>query len=231
MNQPASFGTPSRSNRADHPRESLSRERLLQTALTLADTAGIQALTMRRLGQELGVEAMSLYNHVANKDDILSGIFDLVMQEIPLPDQAAHWKTAIRDSAVAAFRVLLRHRWAASQMMSPSRVSQARLHWMEAVLGCLRRSGFSAELTCHAYHAIDSHITGFALWQQTIPFKKSDLLELGAAFIQHLPADTFPYLIEHVHQHLNDTSHDGMGQFEFGLDLILDSLERLRERA
>jgi len=208
----------------------LSRERVLRAAIVLADTGGIEALTMRRLGQELGVEAMSLYNHVANKDDILSGIAELVFGEIALPSSEDNWKTAIRTSAISAHGVLRRHPWASSIMMSPTRVSPARLLWMETVLKTLREGGFSAQLTCHAYHALDSHITGFTLWQASIPASGQALREIAATFLRRLPIDEYPYVGEHIEQHLAPPRPDDQGAFAFGLDLILDGLERIRDR-
>src|SRR5687767_3194868 len=133
------------------PRVPLSRDRVLRAAINIADIGGIKSLTMRKLAQELDVEAMSLYHYVANKDDILAGIVDLVMREIELPPDGADWKAAIRQSAVSAHDVLLRHPWACSLMMAPIGDSAARLRWMDSVLRCLREAGFSTELTHHAY--------------------------------------------------------------------------------
>ncbi|MEO6579495.1 MAG: TetR/AcrR family transcriptional regulator C-terminal domain-containing protein, partial [Candidatus Limnocylindria bacterium] len=148
----------------DHARQPMSRERVLDAAISLADRGGIGALSMRKLAQELGVEAMTLYYHVANKEAILEGIVDMVVSEIELPPADAEWKPALRRSAISAHDVLQRHPWTAGLMLAPNRVSQARLRHMDAVLGTLRRAGFSAEMTDHAYHALDSHIMGFTLW-------------------------------------------------------------------
>ncbi len=209
----------------------LSRDRVLRAAINLVDSAGIESLTMRRLGQELGVEAMSLYNHVANKDDILSGIAELVFSEIALPSGNAGWKAALRGSAISAHNVLRRHPWAHSITMTPEKPSPARLRWMEGVLGTLRIGGFSAELTCHAYHALDSHVTGFTLWQASIPVAGDALRELAATGMQTFPVDDYPYVAEHIEQHLRPPSPDDRGAFAFGLDLILDGLERIRDTA
>jgi AcrR family transcriptional regulator len=208
----------------------LSRERVLRAAIRLADEGGFESLSMRKLGQELGVQAMSLYNHVANKDDIRDGIVDLVMDEIEVPSDEADWKTAIRQSAISAHEVLLRHRWACKLMMEATGVSPARLRWMEALLRTLREAGFSADLTHHAYHALDSHITGFTLWQVNLPFEtKQELLDLADVFLREIPADEYPYVLEHAHQHLADSAPTGKTEFEFGLDLIVDGLERMRD--
>mgnify|MGYP002779015960 CR=1 FL=1 len=212
-------------------RPPLTRERVLHAAIALADARGIESLTMRRLGQELGVEAMSLYNHVANKDDILNGILELVMAEIALPPTDADWKTAIRTTAISSHHVLLRHPWACGIMMSPTRTSESRLRWMDGVLGCLRQNGFSAELTHHAYHALDSHITGFTLWIVNLPALGAELQEIAATFLQDSPTHDYPHLAEHIEYHLTEPveSEEGTSEFEFGLDLILDGIERLRD--
>jgi AcrR family transcriptional regulator len=205
---------------------------VLRAAIELADEGGIEALSMRKLGQRLGVEAMSLYNHVANKDDLEDGIVELVLGEIELPPDGADWKEAIRRTAISSYETLIRHRWACSVMMRGSTVSPARLQWMEAVLRTLREAGFSADLTHHAYHALDSHITGFALWQVSMPFDtREELVDLAEDVLREIPTDEYPYFIEHAEQHLAPSSPDGTTEFEFGLDLILDGLERLRHSA
>lgn len=203
---------------------------MLLEAIALADRAGIEALTMRRLAQEVGVEAMTLYYHVGNKDDLLSAMVDAVVGEFELPSpDDADWKAALRRTAISAHTVLLRHRWAAGLMLSPGRRSTARLVYMEAVLGCLRRGGFTAELTDLAYHALESHISGFTLWQVTMDLVPDELPALAAAVLEELPADRFPFLIEHIHLHLDHRSAEGEGSFAFGLDLLLDGLERIRD--
>ena len=210
----------------------LSRERVLRAALALADEGGIESLSMRKLGQELGVEAMSLYNHVANKDDLLDGIVEAVTSEIEEPSGGADWKTEIRRTAISSHEVFLRHRWACSLMMRRPNGSTPRMRWMEALLRTLREAGFSADMTHHAYHALDSHITGFTLWQVNMPFEtKAELVDLAEGFLREIPADEYPYVIEHAEQHLAPFSPDGATEFEFGLDLILDGLERLRDTA
>jgi AcrR family transcriptional regulator len=211
-------------------RSPLSRERILGAAIAFVDARGLTALTMRRLGTELGVEAMSLYHHVANKDDLLDAIVDAVTREIEVPPDDADWKEAIRRTAISSHEVFLRHRWACSLMMRRARVSPERMQWMEALLRTLREAGFSADMTHHAYHALDSHITGFTLWQVSMPFEtKEELVDLAEGFLKEIPADEYPYVIEHAEQHIAPSSRDGKTEFEFGLDLILDGLERLRD--
>ena len=212
------------------PREPLSRERILRTAVAVADEGGIESLSMRKLGQELGVEAMSLYNHVANKDDIQNGIVEIVLEEIEVPSDGDDWKAALRQTAISSHEVFVRHRWACGLLMGTSGVSLARMRWMEAVLRTLREAGFSPDMTHHAYHALDSHITGFTLWLVNMPFEtKEELDDLAGRFLSQIPTDEYPYVVEHAQQHLEPASPDGKSEFEFGLDLILDGLERLRD--
>jgi AcrR family transcriptional regulator len=208
------------------PRIPLTRERVLEAALRIADTEGLDALTMRRLGQELGVQAMSLYNHVANKDDLRNGIVEIVMSEIEVPSDD-DWKAALRQSALSAHRALVRHPWACNLHMSTPRISDARMLWMEGVLRTLREAGFSPNMTHHAYHALDSHITGFTLWLVSMPFDShEELLDMAQEFIPQIPADRYPYVVEHAKEHLQEPDPDEPSEFEFGLDLILEGLER-----
>ena len=214
--------------KTNEQRAPLSRERVLRAAIDLADTGGIGSLSMRRLAQELGVEAMSLYHHVANKDDILSGIADLVVEEYEIPNPGPDWKASIRRTAVSAYRVLLRHPWAAGLLLAGTTPSVARLRYMDALLGTLRGAGFSAEMTDHAYHALDSHIMGFTLWVTGMNLPSDEqFTDLAQGFLARLPADEMPHLVEHVHQHLKPRDPDDKPEFEFGLDLLLDGLERL----
>jgi AcrR family transcriptional regulator len=208
----------------------LSRDRVLRAAIDLADAGGIESLTMRRLAQELGVEAMTLYYHVANKDDILNGIADMVVGEIELPSAGAGWKEAIRKTAISAHEVLLRHPWAASLVLSSSGFSEARMRYMDSLLGSLRTAGFSAEMTDHAYHVLESHIMGFTLWVVSMNLgSREDVAALATDFLREFPRDQLPHLAEHIEQHLKPRSPDDEGDFAFGLDLILDGLERIRE--
>jgi AcrR family transcriptional regulator len=214
------------------PRPPLSRERVLEAAIGLADAGGIESLSMRKLAGALGVEAMTLYYYVANKDEILSAIVDMVVSEFELPDPEADWKAAIRRTAISAFEVLQRHPWAASLMLHGTTVSTARLRYMDAILGSLRRGGFSADLTDHAYHALDSHIMGFTLWVVSMNLgSEEDLAAMAEQFLRELPTDDLPNLAEHIHQHMKPRDPNDEGDFAFGLDLILDGLERIRETA
>ena len=214
------------------PRVPLSRERVLQAAVRLADDGGIDALSMRRLGQDLGVEAMSLYNHVANKDDLHQGIIELVLAEIESPRDGGGWKEELRRTAISSYQAFTRHRWACGLMMRGPSVSSVRIEWMEAVLRTLRTGGFSANLTHHAYHALESHITGFTLWVVSMPFEThEELVELAQDFLPTISAERHPFFVEHAEQHLLPPDPEEKSEFEFGLDLILDGLERLRDEA
>ena len=204
----------------------LTRDRVLQAAIRIADEEGLDALTMRRLGQELDVQAMSLYNHVANKEDLRHGIVEIVMGEVEVPSDAADWKAALRSSAISAYEAFIRHPWACSLHNATPRISDARMLWMEGVLKTLRQAGFSPNMTHHAYHALDSHITGFTLWVVSMPFdSREELLDMAAEFIPQIP-DQYPYVIEHAKEHLEDPDPNEPSEFEFGLDLILEGLER-----
>jgi AcrR family transcriptional regulator len=213
------------------PRVPLSRDRVLLAAIGLADRAGIESLSMRRLGQELGVEAMSLYNHVANKDDILNGIVEIAESEIELPAPGTGWKAALRKTAISAHDVFERHPWAASLTLSISGTRPARWRYMNAILGCLREAGFSADVTDLAYHSLESHIAGYTLWASQLDVDEMQLPDLAATFLKEIGGGDYPYLVEHVHQHLKERDPQEEGAFAFGLDLILDGLERVLDAA
>jgi AcrR family transcriptional regulator len=201
---------------------------VLRAAIELADQRGIESLSIRNLAQELGLKPMSLYHYVANKDEIVSGMLDLVVGEFGSPDEGSDWKEGLRQSSISAYRVLLRHKWAAGLMLSGS-ASTARLQHMEAVLGTLRRGGFSPEMTHHAYHALESHIVGFTLWVVGMALDAEKLPGLAASFLENLPRDDFPFLAEHIETHLVPSTEYTGSEFEFGLELILNSLERIRQ--
>ena len=225
---------------APQPRIPLSRERLLDAAINLADEGGIESLTMRKLARALGVEAMSLYNHVANKDDLVDAIVDLVVEEIDLPAGEEDWDAAIRKYAISAHETFLRHPWACSLVMAPNRtrtVRTPRLRYMEWLLRSLREAGFSRVLAYSAYHTLDSHILGFTLWQlgHSAGAKEiaenEDLADFAAKFMREMESGGYTYFAEHIGQHLEAPSGDGAREFEFGLDLILEGLRRLRDAA
>lgn len=201
---------------------------MLAAAVTLADVAGIESLTMRRLGQELGVEAMSLYNHVEDKDDILDGMVDLVFGEIEVPGGATDWKAAMRLRAISAHEALLRHPWATSLMQSRTKPGPATLRHHNSVLGSLRGAGFSVVMAAHAFSVIDGYVYGFALQQINIPLQSPEqVTEVGEDILRQLRGG-FPHLAEMITDHAMKPGYDYADEFEFGLDLILDGLERLR---
>ena len=211
------------------PRTPLNRERVLRAAIALADVGGIESLTMRKLGQELGVEAMSLYNHVANKDDILDGVVDLVFGEITVPSGRADWKMAMRQRAISARAVLLRHPWATSLMQSRTKPGPATMRHHDSVLGSLRAAGFTLDLAAHAYSLMDSYIYGFALQQTNLPLDTSqNAARVAQDILRQLPADDYPHLAEMIIEHAMKPGYAYADEFEFGLDLILDGLESLR---
>jgi AcrR family transcriptional regulator len=207
-------------------RAPLSRERVLRTAIALADAGGIESLSMRRLGQELGVEAMSLYNHVANKEDLLEAIVDIVVGEIWVPSKGDEWKPAMRRRAISMREMLQRHPWANGLLEASASPSPARLRYPEAVVACLRDAGFSVAMAVHAFNTLDSYIYGFALQERSLPFQSPAEMESVAGEME-LPADEFPYLSEVVRE-LLASGFTYADEFEFGLDLILGGLERSR---
>ncbi|WP_072622748.1 TetR/AcrR family transcriptional regulator [Spirulina major] len=218
------------SNPPSSPTQPLSRDRILHTALHLVDNGGIAALSMRKLAEALGVKAMSLYNHVANKDDILDGIIDRVIGEIDLPPRDTDWQTAMRHRACSAHRVLMRHPWAASEIMARVNVGPAMLRYIDATLGCLRAAGFSFELADQAWNAIDSHIYGFTLQALNFPFEAADYATAAEQYLAMIPPEQYPHMNALTHQVIAG-QYDGIHSFEFGLDLILQGLETLRQTA
>jgi AcrR family transcriptional regulator len=212
---------------AAEPRVRLNRDRVLRVAVTLADSGGIESLTMRKLGVELGVEAMSLYNHVANKADLLDGMIDIVFAEIDLPTGETDWRTAMRRRAVSARDVLSRHRWATGLMESRTTPGPATLRHHDTVLGILRGAGFSIELAAHAYSALDSYIYGFALQEPSLPFDNGeDTAKVAQAIMSRFASGEFPHLTEIAVEYVMQPGYDYGNEFAFGLELILDGLER-----
>jgi AcrR family transcriptional regulator len=213
-------------------RTPLNRERVLRAAVALADQGGFESLTMRKLAKELGVEAMSLYNHVANKDDLLDGMVDLVFAEIEPPSSDGDWKAAMRARAVSTRDALNRHRWAIGLMEGRSSHGAANLGLHDAVLGCLRAAGFSLEMTVHAYSVQDSYIYGFALQERDMSSESADDFAAEAQRqmreYQAVLAD-YPHLVEVVGGYVAKAGYDYTTEFLFGLDLILDGLDRLRD--
>lgn len=212
-------------------RPPMSRERVLRAAVDLADREGLDALTMRRLASAVGVEVMTLYYYFAKKDDILDGIGDIVATEIEQPSGGEDWKATARRRAISAHAVLSRHRWASLLWVSRDALGAGRLRYMDAGLRVFREAGFSPELTEHAFHAVENHIVGYTLQEMSFALDERDLAQAGAHFLERLPVEEYPDLAAHVAQHLQGEGHLDAGDFEFALDLILDGIERLRDRA
>jgi len=208
-------------------RTPLNRERVLRAAMAVADEGGLEALTMRGLGQALGVEAMSLYNHVANKEDVLDGLVDLVFSEIELSCEGGEWRSAMRRRAISAREALSRHRWAIGLMESRKHPGPANLGHHEAVLRCMREAGFSVALTAHAYSALDSYIYGFALQQASLPFESAEqAAEVADEILGRAVAESYPRLAEIAAEHVMKPGYSYAAEFEFGLDVLLDGLAR-----
>lgn len=203
----------------------LNREQVVQAAVALADAHGLDALTMRRLGEALGVEAMSLYNHVANKVDLLDGMVDLVFGEIGLPDPSDDWKPAMRQRAVSARSAVSRHPWATGLMESRAAPGPANLRHHDAVIGSLRAGGFPVALAAHAFSLLDSYVYGFCLQETGLPFDATDDVEaMVESILGHLPEGEYPHLRWLTVEHVLQPGYDYGDEFAFGLDLILDAL-------
>lgn len=212
---------------APRARIPLSRERVLLAGVVFADENGIAALSMRKLGEALDVEAMSLYNHVTNKDQLLDGMVDLVFGEIDLPAGGDDWKTAMRERAQSARQALRRHPWAIALMSTRTSPGPATLRHHDAVIGSLRAGGFSIPIAAHAFSALDSYIYGFALQEATLPMgdTEEETVEVALMMMAQVPADEYPHLTEFTVEHILQPGYDYGDEFAFGLDLILDGLE------
>jgi AcrR family transcriptional regulator len=214
------------------PRTRLSRERILGAAIAQAEAGGPEALTMRKLAEVLEVAPMALYRHVANKDDLIDGMVDVVFSEIGLPPSGADWRTAMRQRAISVREVLSRHRWAIGLMESRANPGPASMRHHDAVLGNLRSAGFSVEMAAHAYSLLDSYIYGFALTKMNLPFDTSEeVAEVATNMLQPFPLNDYPNLVEFITEHAMKPGYDYGDEFEYGLDVILDGLERARPTA
>ena len=214
------------------PRGSLSRERVLLAAIAQADAGGLETLTMRTLADTLDVAPMALYRHVANKDDLIDAMVDVVFGEIGPPSGAGDWKAAMRRRAISVRDALLRHRWAVGLMESRRHPGPANLRHHDAVIGRLRAAGFDMAATAHAYSVLDAYIYGFALTKLNLPFEGgSDVAETAERMLEPFPVNEYPNLAEFITQLAMQPGYDFGDEFETGLDLILDGLERMRATA
>jgi AcrR family transcriptional regulator len=223
-----------RAQPATETRAPLSKERVLHAAVALAARDGIESLTMRKLADELGVGAMSLYYYVPNKEQLIDGMVDIVFGEIEPPSTDVDWKTAMRRRAISTRDALNRNRWAVGLMEGRTTPGPASLRLREAILRCLREAGFSIEMTIQAYSVQDAYIYGFALQEKGLPFESAEeSTEVAEATLEHVDelAEHFPYLAEIVAGHVAKVGYDFTEAFEYGLELILDSLDQRRDEA
>jgi AcrR family transcriptional regulator len=208
-------------------RAPLTRERVLAAALRMADRGGLPALSMRSLAQALRVEAMSLYNHVSNKEDLLDGLVELVVSELELPAPGRDWRATMRRRALSAHAVLMRHPWATMLLVSRMNVGPNMLRYVDATIGCLRAAGFSYPMADHAWNTLDAFVYGFTLQRLNFPLEPAEYASAAAQFLPMIPAEQYPHL-RGMSEEIIAGRHDGIQQLELGLDLLLDGLNRLR---
>jgi AcrR family transcriptional regulator len=199
--------------------------------MAVADAGGLARLTIRSLAAELGVKPMAVYHHVANKDEILDGIVDLVFEAIELPREDGHWRQELRRAASSARAVLRRHPWAVSLLESRTSPGPATLRHHDVILGTFRRAGFSIEDTAHAYAVLDAFVYGFALQEASLPFDDpAEVPVVAAPMVERMAEGAYPHLVEFATEHVMQPGYDFGVEFEFGLDLVLDGLSRMLER-
>jgi AcrR family transcriptional regulator len=214
-------------------RQPLSRDRVLRAALALADRSGTPSLSMRKLARRLGVEAMSLYKHVTNKDEVLDGLADLVVSQIVLPAPGAPWRAAMRERALSARQVFMRHRWAAALLEARGNTTSARLRYADTILGILRKDGFSVPKAYRAFLLLDSYIYGFIAQQLNWPDEQDEQPQELENLKAVVSIPEYPHLTDAMTHFMRARTASGAGriydvEFEYGLEVILDSLERLR---
>jgi len=210
------------------PRSRLSRERMLLAAIAQVDEGGLEALSMRKLAEVLDVAPMALYRHVADKEDLVDGMIDVVFSEIDLPSSGGDWRTSMRQRAISLRDVLLRHRWAIGLMEARANPGPANLRHHDAVIGNLRAAGFDMAMVARAYSLLDGYIYGFALTKMNLPFESGDdVAEIAQTMLQPFPVGEYPNLVAFITEHAMKTGYDYGDEFEYGLDLILDGLDRI----
>jgi len=212
----------------DGRRPRLTRERVIQAALSVADSGGLGSLTIRSLAKELGTKPMSVYYHVASKDEILAALVDVVFSEIRLPVPGGDWRSEMRTRAASAREVLARHRWAIGLLESRTDPGPANLRHHDTVIATLQAAGFSAELTAHAYALIDSYVYGFALQEAALPFQGPDGVgDVAETIMKRMAEGDYPHLVHMATSYYVQPGYDFGDEFDFGLDLILDGIETL----
>ena len=217
---------PTTARKQEDPRPGLSRQLVVQAAIQHADSAGLDALTMRQVAGMLQVAPMSLYRHISNRDDLIDAMVDVLFSEIALPLGSAHWKTAMRTRAISLRDVLARHRWAIGLMESRTRPGPSNLRHHDAVIGKLRSAGFDLAMVAHAYSLLDGYIYGYALTKMNLPFETTEeMAEMAQDMFEPFPANDYPNLAEFVSDHVMKPGYDYGEEFEYGLDLILNGLE------
>jgi AcrR family transcriptional regulator len=208
-------------------RRPLSKARILDAAIGVADAGGYGSLTIRSLAQSLGVQPMAIYHHVANKGEILDGVLDLVFGEIELPTPGGDWRAELARRAHSARRVLRRHSWAIMLLQSGTSPGPATLRHHDAIIGTLRRAGFSVTMTAHAYALMDSYVYGFVLSETALPINGPETVaEVATAMRERHPLDDYPDLAEFSREHIMRPDYDFGSEFQFGLDVVLDGLSR-----
>ena len=211
---------------AERRRPRLSRERVVEAALAIADADGLGALTIRSLATELGVKPMSVYYHVASKDEILAALVDIVFGEIVLPVPGRDWRPEMERRADSAREVLARHRWAIGLLESRPDPGPANLRHHDTVIATLRAGGFSPEMTAHAYALIDSYVYGFALQEASLHFEgRESVRDISGPIMERMAAGGYPHLAQMATTYYLQPGYDFGDEFRFGLDLILDGLE------
>jgi AcrR family transcriptional regulator len=212
---------------AAEPRKRLSRDLVLRAAIAHADAGGLESLTMRTLAEMLEVAPMALYRHIANKEDLIDAMVDIVFGEIGVPAGGGDWKTSMRHRAIAVRDALARHPWAVGLMESRKTPGPANLRHHDAVIGRLRAAGFDVERAAHAYSLLDSYIYGFALTKMNLPFDTSGPVgDVAEAMLAPFPVNEYPNLVEFLNEHVMKPGYDYGDEFEYGLDVVLDGLDR-----
>jgi AcrR family transcriptional regulator len=207
----------------------LTRERILRVAMQLADQQGLSALTMRALAQRLDRKPMAVYHHLRGKEEILDGLVDMVFAEIEDPRPGGDWREELAARCHSARSVLRKHPWVIGLMESRTNPGPATVKHHDAVIGTLRRGGFSVALTAHAYALIDSYLYGFAVQEAGLPFEADTVDEIAEEVISALPAEQYPHFVELTVEHVLQPGYDFADEFDFGLSLILDGLEARRQ--